>query len=121
MTSTNFSYEIHIYSDHLSIFWDHSHSVPIANIAINSPRISPWGIVLGFNKIGNKRTNSTSNTRKRREIEKKWKEKNVRAGLWGMNPHSNGLLFSESLNLEKAKTQETINTIRAKEIVVASM
>jgi hypothetical protein len=46
--------------------------------------------------IGKINTISTSKIKKIIAIKKKWREKGIRLGDWGSNPHSNGEFFSRS-------------------------
>lgn len=58
-------------------------------------------------------------------IKKKWRENGSRAGDLGSNPHSNGLLFSRSINLFlehrlriKINKNEIIKIIMAKKVII---
>lgn len=48
---------------------------------------------------GNSRVISTSKIRKITAIRKNWRENGIRADDFGSNPHSNGDLFSRSINV----------------------
>ena len=79
--------------------WDHSRYVPQVNkITIAKNRALDVGARDEFNRKGKSKTSSTSKIRNTIAIKKKWVEKGLRDLVWGINPHSKGLSFSDSQN-----------------------
>lgn len=72
-------------------------------------------IVIGSGII---RAISMSNTRKITASRKNRREKGIRADLLGSNPHSNGDIFSRSLDERLARIQEMRNTIGGRRIPI---
>jgi hypothetical protein len=78
--------------------------VPINNDKLN--------LFIPDTNTGNSKTISTSKIKKIIASKKKRKEKGSRADLIGSNPHSNGDLFSRSLNVRFDKTHPRDITIK---------